>query len=386
MIKIENPLKAWMGDLPSEWSCRRLKYVFFIKKDIAGSENYTVLSVTQQGIIPKDMEAKGQFASDYSKYQLVNKGEFVMNHMDLLTGWVDVSEYDGVTSPDYRVFVLKDEEEFCADYYKYIFQLCYKNKIFYELGQGVSGLGRWRLPADMFLNFELPIPKYIEQCEIASYLKKHIDLADEIIQETKKSLSEYENWKSAKIRECLCQFHDEDKQPVKIKLKYLLEIRSGASKDKEQIMDEGTWPVFGGGGLIGYSDEYNCTKNNLLIGRVGSCGKVTRLKTNSWATDNALIVEPKVNSDYLYYILVDANLQELSTANAQPLITGTKVKSHFVLYYEDENIQTEIVKELDSFCGKINELVKEKNKLIGDLEKYKITLIYELVTGKRRVV
>ena len=35
-------------------------------------------------------------------YQLVHKGDFAMNHMDLLTGWVDISKYEGVTSPDYR--------------------------------------------------------------------------------------------------------------------------------------------------------------------------------------------------------------------------------------------------------------------------------------------
>lgn len=36
-----------------------------------------------------------------------------MNHMDLLTGWVDISKYEGVTSPDYRVFVLNDKNGIC---------------------------------------------------------------------------------------------------------------------------------------------------------------------------------------------------------------------------------------------------------------------------------
>lgn len=101
MVKFENPLSAWMGEIPIDWEKRKLKYIFSIKKEIAGEEGHTVLSITQQGIIPKNMDAKGQFASDYSKYQLVKQGDFAMNHMDLLTGWVDVSEYDGVTSPDF---------------------------------------------------------------------------------------------------------------------------------------------------------------------------------------------------------------------------------------------------------------------------------------------
>lgn len=56
-------------------------------------------------------------ATDYSNYQMLNIGEFVMNHMDLLTGWVDVSKYNGVTSPDYRVFMLNDESMSNSRYY-----------------------------------------------------------------------------------------------------------------------------------------------------------------------------------------------------------------------------------------------------------------------------
>ena len=103
--EIKQSNEHWLGSIPSSWGLLKLKRIFAIKKDIAGEEGHTVLSVTQKGIRPKVMSEKGQFAQDYSKYQLVNRGEFVMNHMDLLTGWVDISDYDGVTSPDYRVFI-----------------------------------------------------------------------------------------------------------------------------------------------------------------------------------------------------------------------------------------------------------------------------------------
>ncbi len=56
----------------------------------------------------KDIDSgEGQLSMDYSKYQRVFPGEFAMNHMDLLTGFVDISIYNGVTSPDYRVFQYK---------------------------------------------------------------------------------------------------------------------------------------------------------------------------------------------------------------------------------------------------------------------------------------
>ena len=59
----------WLGDVPEYWKIKRLRYIFIIKKNIAGTEGYDVLSITQQGIKIKDIESNdGQLASDYSKY------------------------------------------------------------------------------------------------------------------------------------------------------------------------------------------------------------------------------------------------------------------------------------------------------------------------------
>ena len=191
----------WIGEIPTDWEIMKLKFVFEIKKDIAGKEGYTVLSITQTGIKPKNITSnEGQQASDYSKYQLVDKGDFAMNHMDLLTGWVDISKYDGVTSPDYRVFRLKKINN-CDRYFLYMMQLCYLNKIFYGFGQGVSGFGRWRLPADMFLNFLIPIPPLDEQKEIADYLDEKCAEIDTLIEKKQQFLAEMANYKKSLIYE-----------------------------------------------------------------------------------------------------------------------------------------------------------------------------------------
>lgn len=205
-VRGERPMKdsgsVWFGKVPENWKMKKLKYQFHIKKDIAGEEGYTVLSITQKGIKPKDISKnEGQLASDYSNYQLVNPGDFAMNHMDLLTGWVDISNYSGVTSPDYRVFVLNDNEKNNSRYYLYMMQMCYSNKIFYGLGQGVSGLGRWRLQADKFLNFLIAVPTPSEQNEIAEYLDNKCTRIDMLIEKKEQFLTELENHKKSLIYE-----------------------------------------------------------------------------------------------------------------------------------------------------------------------------------------
>lgn len=194
----------WIGEIPKDWALKKLKYLFVIKKEIAGKSGFDILSVTQHGIKIKDITTnEGQISSDYSKYQLVDKGDFVMNHMDLLTGWVDYSHYDGVTSPDYRVFKLKDYSKCSPKYYLYIMQMCYKNKIFYGLGQGVSNLGRWRLQTDKFLNFFVPTPSLVEQQEIVDYLDNKCLKIDQIIEQKQALIKQLQEYKQSLIYECV---------------------------------------------------------------------------------------------------------------------------------------------------------------------------------------
>ena len=205
-IRGDRPMKdsgsVWFEEIPCNWIMKRIKYLFHIKKDIAGKEGYTVLSITQSGIKPKDLSKnEGQLADNYSHYQLLNPGDFAMNHMDLLTGWVDISKYSGVTSPDYRVFVLDDTEKNDSSYYLYLMQMCYFNRIFYGLGQGVSGMGRWRLQADKFMNFPVVVPPVDEQKEIVSYLNAKCKQLDTLIRNKQQYLIEIENYKKSLIYE-----------------------------------------------------------------------------------------------------------------------------------------------------------------------------------------
>lgn len=181
---------GWIGTMPRHWALIRTKRLFTIKKRIVGTLDFDVLSITQKGIQVKDLEANtGQFSMDYSKYQLVERGDFAMNHMDLLTGFVDISNYEGVTSPDYRVFSLLDRKNHVALYFLYIFQNAYLNKIFYSLGQGVSHFGRWRLQTEQFNDFVLPVPPKDEQKAIVDYLEDELFKIDATISKTRQAIA-----------------------------------------------------------------------------------------------------------------------------------------------------------------------------------------------------
>lgn len=173
-VEMKDSGVEWIGEIPSHWEVKKLKYVVQIQKDIVGELGFDVLSVTQKGLKIKDLSRNdGQMSMDYSKYQKVNINQFVMNHMDLLTGYVDKSKYNGVTSPDYRVFNLTNPL-ILPEYLLSILQFGYLGKIFYRYGKGVSSMGRWRLPSDEFLNISIPLPPPTEQETIIQTLDNRI--------------------------------------------------------------------------------------------------------------------------------------------------------------------------------------------------------------------
>lgn len=425
--------EEWLGTIPSSWGILRLKRMFSIKKDIAGEEGHTVLSVTQKGIRPKVMTDKGQFAQDYSHYQLVNRGEFVMNHMDLLTGWVDISDYDGVTSPDYRVFVNTAPEKYDSGYYRYIFQLCYSARIFYGLGQGVAGFGRWRLPADMFLNFVLPVPPIEEQRIIAAYLDDQITQIDSIIEEAKISVEEYKQWKAATIFDALtkglktnAEMKDSGiewigsipKTSRVIRLRYLVQDYKAGPFGSSLITDK----LLREGKILIYTPEHVANKStdseknlflpesrkdemaqffvkpgDIIFPIVGSLGRAMMIEDNmpdgiiNQRLAKFSLQKGKVDPDYFMWAFgkstffapyIDVNRRGSFIVN----LTKTIVYDMpFVLPVELSE-QKDVAQYLDDKCGTIDTMIQEKEAVISDLEQYKRSLIYEAVTGKRKVV
>lgn len=181
---------AWLGLVPAHWQVQRLKHLFEIRKRIVGEEGHRVLSITQRGIKVKDIESNdGQLSMDYSKYQTVHPGDFAMNHMDLLTGFVDISPYSGVTSPDYRVFAVRDGVPCVPRYFLHLLQNGYRQKIFYAFGQGASEFGRWRFPKDHFNDFRFPCPPLNEQRAIAGFLDRETAKIDTLIAEQEKLIA-----------------------------------------------------------------------------------------------------------------------------------------------------------------------------------------------------
>lgn len=167
-----------------------------------------------------------------------------------------------------------------------------------------------------------------------------------------------------------------------IKIKYLAKIKSGDSISSNEMIQEGIYEVYGGNGLIGYCNKKNVNDFNIIIGRVGAlCGNVRLISESKFITDNALILNCFDNTlyPYMYIMLKAANLNNLNTSNAQPLITGSKVLN-VSLPIPPLSEKQSIATYLNQKCSEIDELITLQEEMITKLQSYKQSVITEAVT------
>ena len=379
----------WIGEIPEGWRTINPKALFTQRKDKAQKGERQLTSSQQYGILYQDdyMELTGSkvvtVEKDFDILKHVEAGDFVIS-MRSFQGGLEYSTKSGAISSAY-VMLVPNLELVYPRFYRWLL----KSSVYIDALQRTTNMVRdgQAMRYSNFAQVRLFTLPLDEQKSRADFLDLECSSIDKILFKTRSSIEEYKKLKQAVITQAVTEGTPAMfSSPHSVKLKYLISIVSGEAIRNEQLSDFGEYPVYGGGEIIGFCSQYNTSEGSLIIGRVGArCGCVTHTTCKSWATDNALIVLPTCNAKYMYYVIGHCQLNNLNTSNAQPLITSTKIKNVVVPYFSDAMQQQEIADYLDAKCAKIDGLIAKKEQLVKELESYKKSLIYEVVTGKREV-
>jgi len=420
----------WIKKVPIDWNILRGKYLFEIKKRIAGKVGHDVLSITQKGIKVKDTESgDGQLSMDYSKYQVVEPGDFAMNHMDLLTGYVDISKFNGVTSPDYRVFTSKEPVS-SSRFFLYIFQMGYTKKIFFKYGQGASHLGRWRLPTQEFNNFWFPCPPKEEQENIADFLDYETGRIDTLIEKQQQLIKLLKEKRQAIISHAVAKGLNPD-APMRdsgiewlgevpehwntVPLKLIVKTRKGVAFKSIAFCDSGirvvkasdikqktirASDVFLPNNFVSDYPKALLNSGDIILSTVGSnpdvknsavgqIGMVPSVLAGTLLNQNTVVFDPDetiVLREYLFYILQmesyrdHLDLHAHGTANQSSLSISDML--NFNICFPTVEEQRDICKYLRKQQEKIGDLESKSSESETLLIERRTTLISAAVTGK----
>lgn len=148
------------------------------------------------------------------------------------------------------------------------------------------------------------------------------------------------------------------------KLGNVAEFKNGKSRPSE--IETGAIPIYGGNGILGYTDKFNYQGETVIVGRVGAyCGSVFYENKPIWVSDNALYTIPKNKTDakFLYYLLNNMNLNSQAEGSSHPLLTQTLLNSLDVFLTDSLPEQRAIAGVLSSLDDKID-LVHRQNKTL----------------------
>ena len=146
-----------------------------------------------------------------------------------------------------------------------------------------------------------------------------------------------------------------------MKWKEVLEIKSG--KNQKDVADiNGSYPIYGSGGIIGYSKEYLCPAGTTIIGRKGTINSPLYVNEPFWNVDTAfgLIPSQQLVSKYLYYFCCYFNFKALDKSTTIPSLAKRDL----------ENVEMPIppLDEQSRIVARIEELFSELDKAVDTLK------------------
>ena len=144
------------------------------------------------------------------------------------------------------------------------------------------------------------------------------------------------------------------------------EFKSGKAIKADLILDVGTYPVFGGNGLRGYTSTYNHDGLFVLIGRQGAlCGNVRAVIGKTYITEHAIAVNGNNKSDtnFLHYLFLQMDLGRFSDQSAQPGLAVNKLlKLKVITPRIDEQ------RKIANLLRLLDERIATQSKVIEKLE------------------
>lgn len=161
---------GWIGEIPSHWSCVKVKHLLRERVDKSEDGIGEPLSMSQKyGLIPtSQMDVVPNLATSYVGAKRTKIGDMVLNKLKAHLGVFALSAYDGLVSPDYAVYYGTGRAD--LEYLEYLFKTPIYVSEFIKKTTGVA-IGFNRLYTDDLFSIPAHYPPMQEQKRIVDYLK-----------------------------------------------------------------------------------------------------------------------------------------------------------------------------------------------------------------------
>lgn len=421
MRKMKDSGIEWIGEIPEGWRTINPKALFTQRKDKAQKGERQLTSSQQYGILYQDdyMELTGSkvvtVEKDFDILKHVEAGDFVIS-MRSFQGGLEYSTKSGAISSAY-IMLVPNLELVYPRFYRWLL----KSSVYIDALQRTTNMVRdgQAMRYSNFAQVRLFTLPLDEQKSRADFLDLECSSIDKILFKIRSSIEEYKKLKQAVITQAVTKGVRGEREMKDSGVEWIGEIPKEwdilnlvahtsmltPMRDRPENLDgpipwiriedfDGKY-ISSSKASLGVSKE-TVRSMNLKIYPVGtilctsSCimGKCAIVSRELVSNQRFIGIIPDQNTceNFLYYLMLSNSerMNYLATGALQANLSRSSFE-HLKVQFPSYQEQKEISDYLDTKCAEIDKLIAKKEQLVKELESYKKSLIYEVVTGKREV-
>lgn len=429
MRKMKDSGIEWIGEIPEGWGIVPVRSCFDeVRTKNTDGQEQNALQFKSGNIISKtnfNANTDDYVADTITNYTVVLPDTVMINGLNLNYDFKSlrvalVKEKGVITSAYLAIF--PDREKIFPQYATYLFKGYETKMAFHNMGAGI----RKTLGYKEFKNQPLLLPSKKEQNKISAYLDSKCSHIDIMLSKIRSSIEEYKKLKQTVITQAVTKGVRGEREmkdsgvewigeiPKELVIQKIKSISSRINvgvviRPSEYFDENGTVPFLRGINVKEYlissdnmvyineSSNHILSKSqvhtdDILIVRDGSIGTscVVPAEYDGANVVSMVIVTPSISCDsrfICYSLNSDVGKTQFTVTKIGSALTHTSVSavSDIIVAVPSCAEQKEIADYLDAKCAEIDGLIAKKEQLVKELEGYKKSLIYEVVTGKREV-
>lgn len=408
----------WIGQIPEEWEMSKIRYLVTTRSE----KRITDSSVPYIGL--ENIESQtGKFVKtgiqvDKSENIVVEIGDVLFGKLRPYLRKYWRATFTSTASSEFLVF---QSSELDMNFLYYAIQ---SDSFIEEVNTSTYGSKMPRASWEYIKNMRIAFPtSLVEQQKIADFLDKKTAQLDKVKSLLEEQIQKLKDYSASLIYETVTKGLDKT-VPMKDsgidwigqmpqgwgvgKVKYFSQISAGATPDRNNSLfwnGNINWMSSGeiNQGIVKHTSEtitdlaLKRTSTKLLPngtvmlalngqGKTKGTAAVLAIESASNQSLASFIVDNKIlNNMYLYYFFVANyyNIRGLKGEDRDGL--NLQLVSNIVIPLFEIEKQQKIVDFLDKKTVQIDKLIQIKNEQIKNINKQRQTLIYDYVTGKRRV-
>ena len=417
----------WIGEIPEGWEVAPVRSCFDeVRTKNTDGQEQNALQFKSGNIISKanfNANIDDYVADTITNYTVVLPDTVMINGLNLNYDFKSlrvalVKEKGVITSAYLAIF--PDRKKISPQYATYLFKGYETKMALHNMGAGI----RKTLGYKEFKNQPLLLPSEKEQNKISAYLDSKCSHIDIMLSKIRSSIEEYKKLKQTVITQAVTKGVRGEREMKDSGVEWIGEIPEKWNKCKLKNISidigdglHGT-PKFDDSGEVyfingnNFSSEYvepkfdtkklcleeslnypkpELTEQTIMISLNGSYGKACLYRYFPMLLGKSagyITLLPSINRRYVRYYLSSTPAQIIMTLS----LNGTTIPNlslntlyNFPTILPSASEQAEIADYLDAKCAEIDRLIAKKEQLVKELESYKKSLIYEVVTGKREV-